>query len=187
MNKLVLHQKRSSSTFLYILAAAAMLVMTVSSIRSAEASDRSREAKLTFAVTHGPITMILADSNSNGHQLGDLRTGSLPTADEHGREGGRLDAMLVTTGIDVPNPDDEVRISKLIFAFGDGVDQIVVNGSGFYPAAGGTIDLNTTLVRPITGGSGVYAGASGWAETEHFANGTWRHTFHLLSPREDGD
>ncbi len=186
MNKLVLHQKRSSSTFLYILvaAAAAMLVITtVSSIRSTEASDRNREAKLTFAVTHGPITMILADSNSNGHQLGDLRTGSLPTADEHGREGGRLDAMLVTTGIDVPNPGDEVRISKLIFVFGDGADQIVVNGSGFYPAAGGTIDLNTTLVRPITGGSGVYAGASGWADTEHLANGTWRHTFHLLSPR----
>ncbi len=183
MNKLVLHQKRNSSTFLYILISlAALLVTTVSTIRSAEANDRCHEAKFTVVVTHGPIIMVLVDSNSNGHQLGDLRVGSLLTTDEHGREAGRMDAMLVTTGIDVPNPDDEVRISNLIFMFGEGVDQIVINGSGFYPAAGGTINLNKTIIRPVTGGSGVYAGASGWVETEHFANDTWRHTFHLLVP-----
>jgi hypothetical protein len=32
----------------------------------------------------------------------------------------------------------------------------------------------------ILGGSGKYAGASGWCVTEHLPDGTWRHTFHLI-------
>lgn len=185
MKSLVLKQKRSTSSFLYILVA--MLVLSVSTTGRVKAGDKNHQAKRTFAVTHGPITMILADPDSNGHQLADLRAGSLRTFDEHGQDAGRLDATLITTGIDIPNPNDETRISTLIFSFGEGVDQIVVNGSGFYPAAGGTIDLNTTVIRPITGGSGVFAGASGWAETKHFADATWRHSFHLLNPGKHGD
>jgi hypothetical protein len=180
MNSLKLQHKRGSAFFFSIL----ILMMTMASVL---AGDKSNPAQQNFAVTHGPITMTLADHNSNGHQLADLRAGSLPTFDIHGQETGRLDAMLVTTGIDIPNPNDETRISTLIFSFGDGVDQIVINGSGFYPAAGGTIDLDSTVIRPITGGSGVYAGASGWAETEHFEDDTWRHSFHLLNPGKKGD
>ena len=149
------------------------------------ADDREREATVNFSVFHASVTTVLANPDSDGHQLGDLRVVSAPTYDKRDREVGRLDAMLVTAGIDAPNPDDEVRISNLIFVFGDGVDQIVVNGSGFYPASGGTIEIDSVLTRPVTGGSGIFAGANGWAETTHFPDDTWRHTFYLLDPAGD--
>ena len=101
------------------------------------------------------------------------------------KEGASYPATLITTGIDDPEPNDEIRISNLIFVFGLGVDQVVVNGSGFYPAAGPTIDLDSTLIRPVTGGSGVFAGTSGWAETRHFPDDSWEHTFHLLIPEQE--
>lgn len=180
MNSLKSQPKRGSAFYLSIL----ILIMTMGSVL---AGDKSNPAQQNFAVTHGPITMFLADHDSDGHQFADLRVGSLPTYDKHGQETGRLDAMLVTTGINKPNLDDETRISTLIFSFGDGVDQIVINGSGFYPAGGGTIGLDSTVIRPITGGSGVFAGASEWAETEHFEDDTWQHSFHLLNPGKKGD
>jgi hypothetical protein len=182
MNSLKIHQKVSTSAFSYILVA--MLVLTVLMTGSIMAGGESREVKLSLAVTHGPITMILADADSNGHQLADLRAGSIQTFDEHGQNTGRLDAMLTTTGIDIPKLNDESRISTLIFSFGDGVDQIVVNGSGLYPAAGGTLDLNSTVIRPVTGGTGDFAGANGWAESKHFEDGTWRHSFYLLEYKQ---
>ena len=147
---------------------------------SADRGPGDGEHDVVFSVFHGPTTTVLANPDSNGHQLGDLRVVSLPTVFGSGDPAGRLDATLITTGIDVPLPDDEIRISSLIFVFGRGVDQIVVNGSGFYPAAGGTIDLDSTLIRPVTGGSGRFASMNGWAESRHFANDTWEHTFHLI-------
>jgi hypothetical protein len=180
MNKLTLRTKTTFFLCLLMVVAVTWMVTAVAPVGRADSENLRRQSRI-FAVTHGPTTTVLADSSSNGHQLGDLRVVSLPTSDEHGREVGRLDATLITTGIDEPNPNDEIRISNLIFVFGDGVDQIVVNGSGFYPGAGSTIELNTTLVRPLTGGSGAFAGATGWAETEHFADDTWQHTFHLLN------
>lgn len=42
--------------------------------------------------------------------------------------------------------------------------------------------INSDLVRPITGGSGEFEGATGSALTEHFADGTWRHTFRIHRP-----
>jgi quercetin dioxygenase-like cupin family protein len=133
----------------------------------------------TLTVTHGPVSITLANPQSDGHQPGDLRVTSLPIADVSGATVGRLDSTLTTVGIDVPNVGDEVRISTLIFSFGDGSDQVVVNGTALYPKAAPTIASSTSVVRPITGGSGMYAGVGGWAETEHLADGTWRHTFHF--------
>ncbi len=153
----------------------------------ADGRSGSDEDELVFSVFHGPATVVLADLNSNGHKLGDLRVTSLPIQFVSGEPAGRLDATLITTGINVPEPDDEIRISNLIFVFSGGIDQIVVNGSGYYPAAGPTIDLDSSLIRPVTGGSGQFAGTTGWAETRHFANNSWEHTFHLqMHEREDG-
>lgn len=157
-----------------LLAAIALALFSV-----APASLAQGPGGTTLTVTHGPVTITLANPQSDGHQLGDLRVTSLPIADDSGATMGRLDSTLTTVGIDVPKPGDEVRISTLIFSFGNASDQIVVNGTALYPKAAPTIASNTRVVRPITGGSGVYAGASGWAETEHLADGTWRHTFHF--------
>ena len=113
-----------------------------------------------------------------------------PTFDEQGDMVGRYDAMLITTSIDYPAQGDEVRMVQLNFVFGDAqadqlagsADQLIVSGSGFYPAGGSTFVAGAALVRTIAGGSGDYAGATGWAESEHLQDGSWRHTFHVLQP-----
>jgi hypothetical protein len=151
---------------------------------TASADGRDDQERIV-SVFHGPVVSVLANPDSDGHQLGDLRVVSLPTENRRGKTVGRLDATLITVSVDVPAPNDETRISNLVFVFGLGTDQIVVNGTGFYPAAGGTIDLNSTLIRPVTGGSGRFAGATGWAETRHFPDDTWEHTFHLLIPETE--
>lgn len=157
-----------------LLAAIALAMLSLAPALFAHETDGA-----TLTVTHGPVTITLANRQSDGHQLGDLRVTSLPIADETGATVGRIDSTLTTVGIDSPKAGDEVRISTLIFSFGDGSDQIVVNGTALYPKAAPTIASSTTVVRPITGGSGAYAGVGGWAETEHLADGTWRHTFHF--------
>lgn len=134
----------------------------------------------TLTVTHGPVAISLIDATSDGHQLGDVRVTSVATATAGSDETGRLDATLTTTAVDVPGPGDEIRISDLVFSFGSGVDQIVVHGTSVYPAAGATIAIGASTIRPVVGGSGSYAAATGWAETWHLDDGTWRHTFHLL-------
>ncbi|MGE4609268.1 MAG: hypothetical protein AAEJ52_21240 [Myxococcota bacterium] len=161
------------------------LALGLSASASADGYSDKDAKEFVVSVFHGPAVTVLANPDSNGHQLGDLRVVSLPTEFASGERAGRLDATLITTGIDAPGPNDEIRISNLIFVFGLGLDQIVVNGSGFYPAAGPTIDFDTTLIRPVTGGSGAFAGTGGWAETRHFPDDTWEHTFHLLIPEEE--
>lgn len=146
-------------------------------------------AERVFTVTHAAVATLLVTSGSDGHQLGDLRVlTATPIVNTKGTIVGRLDAQLVTTTIDFPGPGDQVRMSTLNFVFGrttnaqlaGAADQIIVSGSGFYPADQSTIATGSMLVRPITGGSGSFAGASGWARSEHLTDGTWRHTFHLL-------
>jgi hypothetical protein len=150
------------------------------------------QVERAFTVTHGPAVTMLTTAGSTGHQLGDLRVlPAMPIANATGAIVGRLDAQLVTTSVDYPTFGDEVRMSVLNFVFGEGTanfagsaDQLQVSGSGYYPSTQSTIPVGEALVRPITGGSGVYAGASGWARTEHLADNTWRHTFFLLpTPR----
>lgn len=152
---------------------------------AADGDSDEDENELVFSVFHGPVLTVLTNPYSNGHQRGDLRVASLPTEFGSGKPAGRLDATLTTTGINVPEPDDEIRISSLVFAFGAGIDQIVVNGSAVYPHAGPTLDINTTTIRPVTGGSGKFSGTTGWAESRHFTNDTWQHTFHLLMPERE--
>jgi quercetin dioxygenase-like cupin family protein len=105
---------------------------------------------------------------------------SVATTDASGRPLGRLDATLITTAIDVPEPGDEIRISTLVFSFGEGGEsQVVVGGTAVYPAQGATLATGAVPTRPIQGGSGRFAGASGWAVSEHLEDGTWRHTLTL--------
>ena len=170
------------------LSAALLLTLALPVTASGDAGDRaSVQGRLarSLTVTHGPVVTTLTTSGSDGHQLGDLRVLSLPLSSEGGEEGaaGRIDASLLTTGIDQPNPGDEIRISTLVFTLGNPADQVVVTGSGLYPAAGSTIAIDSTIVRPIVGGSGRFAGVTGWADSEHLADDSWRHTLHVMVAR----
>ena len=69
--------------------------------------------------------------------------------------------------------------ASLVFSFGSAGDQIYVGGTAVYPGKGSTIELASSAIRPILGGAGKYQGATGWCQTEHLADGSWRHIFHL--------
>ncbi len=167
------------------LAVLAILAVLLTLPGGALAQGRARAERLvTWTVTHGPITATLLPTGSDGHQVGDVRAFSFPVQVEGRRVTGWLDATLTTSAIDVPATGDEVRLSLLVFSFGeDRASQVVVQGSSVYPAAGATIDAGTSTVRPVTGGSGRFAGATGWAQSSHLADGTWRHELHLQVPR----
>jgi quercetin dioxygenase-like cupin family protein len=172
-----MQQPRSTAArWLAIVAVVALALLT---LVPAAFARGPRGAHDDFSVTHAAVQTTLTTPGSDGHQLGDLRVTSIPVTVEGTGQTGRLDSTLTTVGIDQPNPGDEVRISVLVFSFDDNADQIVVNGTATYPKAGSTLATNTTVVRPITGGSGAFDGATGYAESEHLADGTWRHTFHL--------
>lgn len=141
-------------------------------------------------VFHVAVKTLLTGSASDGHQLGDLRV--LPALDLYDEEGltiGHLNAMLITTSVDYPSPGDEVRIGRLDFVLDNdsespagGGDQVVVSGSGYYPGDQSTIAVGAILYRPIVGGSGTYAGATGWAQSDHLEDGSWRHTLYIILP-----
>jgi hypothetical protein len=134
----------------------------------------------TATVTHAAVTATIIDAGDPGPSVGDVRFFEIAAALEGSAAPARLDATLTTTGENVPNAGDEVRIGHLVFSFGAGTDQVVVDGTSVYPGAGSTIQVNSSTIRPIVGGSGAYAGARGWAESFHLADGTWRHVLHLL-------
>jgi hypothetical protein len=149
--------------------------------------DGPQKKKIVFTVTHDEVVTLLTTADSDSHQLGDLRIlTATPIYIDEGLPVGRLDAKLVTSTIDYPEVGDEIRMSVLNFVFGDNTDhfagssdQIIVSGSGFYPSQQSTIATGNILIRPVTGGSGRFFGATGSATTEHLADGTWRHTFDI--------
>jgi hypothetical protein len=132
----------------------------------------------TVTVTHAAVTLEYVDLGASGASVGDERVTAIAFNVDGGGT-GRLDAVLTTTAVNAPNPGDEIRIGHLVFMFGTGPDQLVVDGTSAYPAQSATIAQDSSTVRPIVGGSGAYAGARGWAESFHLADGTWRHVFHL--------
>jgi hypothetical protein len=136
-------------------------------------------AARTVTVTHGPVTLVYADVGDPGPSVGDTRGTETATKVEGTDIVGRVDAILTTTAIDSPSAGVEVRIGHLVFSFGKEEDQIVVDGTSLYPSASATIAVGATTIRPIVGGSGIYAGARGFAESTHLEDGTWRHVLHL--------
>lgn len=134
-----------------------------------------------ITVYHATVAMTTIPVNRGGPaSLGDLRVANAILTDRSGLRIGELHGTLITTAIDTPGPGDEIRQSNLVFQVGRPQDQIVVGGESAYPASSSTIATATTIVRPILGGSGRYAGARGTARTDHFDDGTWRHVFRLM-------
>lgn len=172
---------RLTPTLISVLAVVLLaLGLVAPAIAADEDKGLERRASESFEVYHGPVTITLADPASDGHQLGDLRVTSVETTDSDGSVIGRLDASLTTTAIDTPTTGDEIRIGSLVFNFGDlDPSQLVVDGSAIYPADGPTIATGDSTVRPVTGGSGRFTGATGEAVSTHLEDGTWVHRFDL--------
>lgn len=133
----------------------------------------------TVTVTHAPPPApTYLDHGDEGPSVGDVRVFHFDAATSDG-ETVSTDWTMTTTAIDVPEPGVEVRIATGVFSFGRDGDQLVLQGSALYPGEDAVIEVDSTTVRSIIGGAGRFAGASGWVESEHLQDGTWRHTFHL--------
>ena len=56
---------------------------------------------------------------------------------------------------------------------------MILEGVALYPGEGATLKASSSTTRSIIGGSGKYAGASGWVGSIHHDDGTWEHIFHI--------
>lgn len=131
----------------------------------------------TVVITHGPAAApVLVKGGVEGTTVGDVRYFSFPVT-MNGAD-GRLDTVMATTGL-VAGSVDEIRDARLIFTSADGKDQVIVERVAFYPGANSTLKVDSTTVGAVVGGFGAYAGATGWAESTHNADGSWTHTLHL--------
>jgi hypothetical protein len=132
----------------------------------------------TITITHGAVTPVAVIPGPGNGAVGTVRLFHTATQLEGGGA-GTLEATMTTTAVDAPTAGTETRVTMLNFTFGNGTDQLIIEGTATHPSAGSTISVSDTAVRPVIGGSGAYAGARGSAESTHLADGTWKHVFHL--------
>lgn len=130
-------------------------------------------------VRHGKVPApVYLDNGDPGPSAGDLRifqfAGTAPDDSPV-----QLDVLMETTASGTPEAGIERRITKIVFTFPDPADQIILEGTARYPLEGATVDVGQKTIRPITGGSGKYAFANGWAESTQAADGTWTHVLHI--------
>jgi hypothetical protein len=127
--------------------------------------------------THGAVTPTTIVMGTDGGAVGAVRTFHAEAAADDGTS-GTFDATMVTTSVDEA-AGLETRLTTIVFSMSDGADQLILSGSAVYPAAGSTIKTADSVIRPVIGGSGLWSGARGWAESTHEADGSWTHAFHL--------
>lgn len=129
----------------------------------------------TVTVTHA----VVAPTSTIGAGPGTVRTFFIPIdVDGVSADGQYLSGTLTTLSEGV-NGDEELRSANLVFVFGDEANQLVVGGISLYPPAGSTIAVGAETVRPVVGGSGIYAGATGEVISTNLGDEGWSHVFHI--------
>ncbi len=130
-------------------------------------------------VTHPEVpTPTALDHGDTGASAGDQRIWHFDGKTADGAV-VRTDWIMTTTGIDVTAKDVQARMTTGVFTFDTSDDQLILVGMGLYPGAGTTLKVSSSTLRSIVGGSGKYAGATGWVESVHNSDGTWKHVFHI--------
>ena len=157
---------------------ALLALLVLASVAVAGCSSSSAGQVVTI-LHSGDLTATAVPVTAGAASPGDVRVFSVATTDEKGAPLGHLRGTLTTTAVDATT-GDEIRMAELVASFARPEDQIVIGGESAYPKDQSTIPAGTAIIRPIIGGSGIYAGARGYTETFHNADGTWRHVFHLL-------
>lgn len=137
-------------------------------------------AESTLAITHPEVPEpTLVDLGEPGESVGDVRLWHFDARAEDGSE-VRVDWTMTTTGIDVPARGVDSRISTGVFSMGADVgSQLILQGVALYPCKDATMEVSSSAIRVISGGSGRVAGASGWVESTHLQDGSWEHVFHF--------
>jgi hypothetical protein len=136
-------------------------------------------AQTKIIVTHPEVPPpTFLDHGKPGQSIGDVRLWHFPAKADDGTN-ITTDWIMTTTGL-VSEKGMEYRMTSAVFSFDDGTkDQIVIQGIAKYPSAKATLEEATSTRRAITGGTGKFGGIGGWIETEHLADGTWRHTLFI--------
>jgi hypothetical protein len=168
--------KKNTTAIVAIMISLIALVATGLSFAFTAATSSASYQTVTFShaeVIASQVTVL--DSGLDGSSPGDARFFIVPATTP---EGGLLTGSLTVVAPDQPLPTQELRRSDLVFQFGAVQDQMVVGGVAVYEIDDPTLALGKIVIRPILGGSGSFAGATGWVETTHNEDGTWVHIFH---------
>lgn len=134
--------------------------------------------EVTVKLAHGPVTATVEPVTPGVASPGDLRLFYIDlTKPGKKKVIGFLTGSLLTTAVDKPEPGKEYRTSDLVFTVGE--SQLVLGGVAVYDQSAATVAKKVSVIRPVLGGTGEYAGAHGWAKSTRFKDNTWRHTFHV--------
>lgn len=134
--------------------------------------------EVTVKVAHGPVTATLDPVTPGVASPGDLRLYYVDlTKPGKKKVIGFLTGSLMTTAVNQPQAGKEYRAADLVFSVGQ--SQLVIGGVAVYDQQAATVAKKSTVIRPVLGGTGKYAGAHGWAKSTRFTNNSWRHTFHI--------
>ena len=132
-----------------------------------------------FGTRSGPGARIASPDDVNAANISVIRRGDKLWALWEAGSPFEIDpASLATTGM-VTGTTDEYRDTHLVFTFASPADELIVEGVATYPGANSVLKPATTVNRAVIGGSGAYAGATGWCDSTHNADGTWTHVFHI--------
>lgn len=136
----------------------------------------AKDVKVSIA--HGPISATVDPVSPGVASPGDLRLYYIDlTKPGKKKVIGFMTGSLLTTAVDRPSSGKEYRAADLVFTVGD--SQLVVGGIAAYDQSAATVPKRSSVVRPVLGGTGKYAGARGWAKSTRFEDNTWRHTFRI--------
>lgn len=152
---------------------------------AAGAADRSARERIVVRVAHGPIQPIgTVDASPTGPSAGDLSAFYSPIT-RPGKTAaiGWWSGSLTTVAVGQPAAGSQLRTTNFVFTIGGIGNQIQVGGIAAYPLTSPTLAKGTVTIRPVTGGSGRYDGARGYARTVHTVRDTWTHTFYVTVER----
>jgi len=169
--------KKSPALIVALVASIAALVLSSVAISVGFAASSSSEPARQITFTHGEIepTMVTTvEAVSSSAPIGFQRFFQIPATSP---ENGMLSGSLTVLAEDYPGVGQELRVSNLIFQFGSLADQLVVGGVAAYEVANPTLGFDVVTTRPILGGTGTFAGATGEVDTTHNSDGTWTHVF----------
>lgn len=122
-----------------------------------------------------PDQITLIPGGLENSTVGDKRYYNVPATSP---SGGMFTGTLTVMAENTPEQGKDLRETSLIFQMGNISDQIQIGGIAVYDMANPALKPGDVIIRPILGGTGTYAGATGWVETTHNADGGWKHVFH---------
>lgn len=152
------------------------VVVAAVSVPAAPALAKDEVVKIAHPAVSATLVPVAAGKASPG----DVRTYWTPlTKPGKTKTIGFMTGTLLTTAVDKPQVGQELRTADLVFTVGKSQSQLIIGGVAQYQTQAPTVATKSSVIRPVTGGSGIYDGARGWAKSVHLKDGTWRHIFHV--------